>query len=90
MFPDWVGQSSYHNMTELKLIGCRNCWVLPSLGQLPSLERLVIEEFDKVKKIGGSFYKGDATHQHQETPFRSLKYLSFSHMDWWRNGRSHL
>ncbi|RYR70690.1 hypothetical protein Ahy_A02g005015 isoform B [Arachis hypogaea] len=89
MFPDWVGQSSYHNMTELKLIGCRNCWVLPSLGQLPSLERLVIEEFDKVKKIGGSFYKGDATHQHQETPFRSLKYLSFSHMDWWEEWESY-
>ncbi|RYR71761.1 hypothetical protein Ahy_A02g005981 isoform C [Arachis hypogaea] len=58
MFPDWVGQCSYHNMTWLELRGCRNCWVVPSLGQLPSLERLVIRELDKVKKIGGSFYKG--------------------------------
>ncbi|RYR70744.1 hypothetical protein Ahy_A02g005056 isoform F [Arachis hypogaea] len=58
MFPDWVGHSSYHKMTWLELWGCRNCWVVPSLGQLPSLERLVIAGFNKVKKIGGSFYKG--------------------------------
>nr|XP_025660958.2 putative disease resistance RPP13-like protein 1 [Arachis hypogaea] len=68
------GQSYYHNMTWLELSGCRNCWVVPSLGQLPSLERLLISGFKKVKKIGGSFYKGDGTHQHQETPFRSLKF----------------
>ncbi|XP_025660941.2 putative disease resistance RPP13-like protein 1 [Arachis hypogaea] len=75
MFPDWVGQSSYHNITELYLRECRNCWVLPSLGQLPALTRLGISDCEKVKKIGGSFYKGDGTHQHQETPFRSLKIL---------------
>ncbi|RYR71700.1 hypothetical protein Ahy_A02g005921 [Arachis hypogaea] len=87
MFPDWVGQSSYHNMTVLMLSGCRNCWVLPSLGQLPSLERLIIEEFDKVKKIGGSFYNG--THQHQETPFRSLKILIIRRMPCWEEWESY-
>ncbi|XP_072066304.1 putative disease resistance protein At3g14460 isoform X2 [Arachis hypogaea] len=87
MFPDWVGQSSYHNMTVLRLSGCRNCWVLPSLGQLPSLERLIIEEFDKVKKIGGSFYNG--THQHQETPFRSLKILIIRRMPCWEEWESY-
>ncbi|KAL1331684.1 hypothetical protein AAHE18_12G203900 [Arachis hypogaea] len=89
MFPDWVGQSSYHKMTELQLIGCRNCWVVPSLGQLPSLERLVIAGFEKVKKIGGSFYKGDGTHQHQETPFRSLKYLSIEKLPCWEEWESY-
>ncbi|XP_052113608.1 putative disease resistance protein At3g14460 isoform X1 [Arachis duranensis] len=80
MYPDWVGQSSYHNMTELELSGCRNCWVLPSLGQLPALTRLLISGCDKLKKIDDSFYKGDGTRQHQETPFRSLKYLSIKGM----------
>ncbi|XP_057745648.1 putative disease resistance RPP13-like protein 1 [Arachis stenosperma] len=89
MFPDWVGQSSYHNMTELHLWGCRNCWVIPSLGQLPSLQSLIISELDKVKKIGGSFYKGDGTHQHQETPFRSLKILQFRDMGWWEEWESY-
>ncbi|XP_052113205.1 putative disease resistance RPP13-like protein 1 isoform X2 [Arachis duranensis] len=89
MFPDWVGQSSYHNMTSLVLRGCRNCWVLPSLGQLPSLQSLIIRELDKLKKIGGEFYKGDATHQHQhqhqhqQTPFRSLKILIIQRMPCW-------
>ncbi|KAL1369265.1 hypothetical protein AAHE18_02G183400 [Arachis hypogaea] len=89
MFPDWVGQSSYHYMTELELRGCRNFWVVPSLGQLPSLERLIIAEFEKVKKIGGSFYKGDGTHQHQDTPFRSLKYLQFYRMGCWEEWESY-
>ncbi|RYR70676.1 hypothetical protein Ahy_A02g005002 [Arachis hypogaea] len=89
MFPDWVGHSSYHNMTWLELRGCRNCWVLPSLGQLPSLERLLIGELDKVKKIGGSFYKGDATHQHQQTPFRSLKFLVIEELPCWEEWESY-
>ncbi|XP_057745639.1 putative disease resistance RPP13-like protein 1 [Arachis stenosperma] len=89
MFPDWVGPSSYHNMTELHLRECRNCWVLPSLGQLPSLEKLFIEDFDKVKKIDESFYKGDGTHQHQETPFRSLKYLTIQKLPCWEEWESY-
>ncbi|KAL4338748.1 hypothetical protein AHAS_Ahas12G0241200 [Arachis hypogaea] len=89
MFPDWVGQCSYHNMTELELTGCRNCWVIPSLGQLPALTRLEISGFDMVKKIGGSFYKGDGTHQHQETPFRSLKSLHFDDMRCWEEWESY-
>ncbi|XP_057741563.1 putative disease resistance RPP13-like protein 1 [Arachis stenosperma] len=89
MFPDWVGQSSFHNMTVLKLSQCRNCWAVPSLGQLPSLMILKISGFDMVKKIGGSFYKGDGTHQHQETPFRSLKILQFRDMGWWEEWESY-
>ncbi|RYR70729.1 hypothetical protein Ahy_A02g005041 [Arachis hypogaea] len=89
MFPDWVGQSLYHNMTWLELRGCRNCWVLPSLGQLPSLKRLLISGLDKLKKIGGSFYKGDGTHQHQETPFRSLKFFIIQRMPCWEEWESY-
>ncbi|MED6155524.1 hypothetical protein PIB30_116738 [Stylosanthes scabra] len=80
MFPDWVGHFSYHNMTKLWLGRCKNCWVVPSLGQLPSLESLFISEFNMVKKIGGEFYKADGTHHHH---FRSLKYLSFEDMGCW-------
>ncbi|XP_057743734.1 putative disease resistance RPP13-like protein 1 isoform X2 [Arachis stenosperma] len=89
VFPDWVGQSSYHNMTALYLTGCCNCLVLPSLGQLPSLITLYISECDKLKKIGGSFYKGDGTHQHQETPFRSLKYLTIQKLPCWEEWESY-
>ncbi|MED6147358.1 hypothetical protein PIB30_043416 [Stylosanthes scabra] len=81
MFPDWVGQPSYNNMTTLVLRGGRNCWVLPSLGQLPSLKVLWLARFDMVKKIGAEFYKADGTHHHhQVTPFRSLKFLDIFYM----------
>ncbi|KAL4338700.1 putative disease resistance RPP13-like protein 1 [Arachis ipaensis] len=89
MFPDWVGQPSYHKITKLELRRCRNCWMLPSLGQLPALTRLEISGFDMVKKIGGEFYKGDGTHQHQETPFRSLKSLEFYNMGCWEEWESY-
>ncbi|RYR70666.1 hypothetical protein Ahy_A02g004992 [Arachis hypogaea] len=89
MFPDWVGQSWYHDMTWLELRGCRNCWVLPSLGQLPALMSLKISGCDKLKKIDGSFYKGDGTPQHQETPFRSLKYLIIERMPCWEEWESY-
>ncbi|QHO26194.1 Putative disease resistance RPP13-like protein [Arachis hypogaea] len=88
MFPDWVGHSSYYKITKLELRRCSNCWMLPSLGQLPALTRLEISDCDMVKLIGGSFYKGGGT-DNQETPFRSLKYLSFSHMSCWAEWESY-
>nr|AFX60110.1 phytophthora resistance protein RpsYD29-2 [Glycine max] len=39
-FPDWMGNSSYRNMTRLTLSDCDNCSMLPSLEQLPSLGSL--------------------------------------------------
>ncbi|MED6112502.1 hypothetical protein PIB30_062318 [Stylosanthes scabra] len=81
MFPDWVGHSSYHNITKLRLVRCKNCWMLPpSLGQLPSLMELRLEGFDMVKKIGGEFY--------QETPFQSLKTLIIERMPCWEEWES--
>ncbi|XP_072077394.1 putative disease resistance protein At3g14460 isoform X2 [Arachis hypogaea] len=88
MFPEWVGQSLYHNMTELELSGCGNCWVLPTLGQLPALEWLVISNFDKVRRIGGEFYKDDGTDHHREIPFRSLKTLIIRRMPCWEEWES--
>ncbi|MED6190504.1 hypothetical protein PIB30_106510, partial [Stylosanthes scabra] len=89
MLPDWIGQSSYHNMTFLELRGCRNCWVVPSLGQLPSLMELKLEGFDMVKKIGAEFYKADGTHHHhQVTPFPSLKTLKIERMPCWEEWES--
>ncbi|MED6155552.1 hypothetical protein PIB30_006054 [Stylosanthes scabra] len=91
MFPDWVGQPSYNNITELWLSGCKNCWVVPSLGQLPSLMELRFSGFDMVKKIGAEFYKADGTHHHhhQDTPFRSLKTLRFESMRSWEEWESY-
>ncbi|QHO22300.1 Putative disease resistance protein [Arachis hypogaea] len=43
IFPDWFGHSSYQNMTRVSLVYCKNCCMLPSLGQMPSLKSLWIQ-----------------------------------------------
>ncbi|KAL2337656.1 hypothetical protein Fmac_012102 [Flemingia macrophylla] len=74
-FPDWVGNFSYHKLSFLVLETCENCCMLPSLGQLPSLERLEIMHMNSVQVVNAGFYKnGDCS---LVTPFPSLKILIF-------------
>ncbi|KAL4336568.1 hypothetical protein AHAS_Ahas12G0023200 [Arachis hypogaea] len=84
IFPDWLGHSSYQNMTSVSLQYCRNCCVLPSLGQLTSLKSLRIERFDQLKSMGKEFYKNEG-HQHSSpiAPFPSLETLVFDGMSCW-------
>ncbi|MED6149552.1 hypothetical protein PIB30_063634 [Stylosanthes scabra] len=60
-FPNWLGHSSYKNMTKLYLYGCSNCLELPSLGQLPSLKRLRLSNFYRLQRVGAKFYKEDGS-----------------------------
>ncbi|KAL1367623.1 hypothetical protein AAHE18_02G064800 [Arachis hypogaea] len=59
IFPDWLGRCSYNNMTHVSLLSCKNCCMLPSLGQLPSLKSLLIRGLDQVRSIGEEFYKNE-------------------------------
>ncbi|QHO22402.1 Putative disease resistance RPP13-like protein [Arachis hypogaea] len=83
-FSDWLGRCSYKNMTRVTLKSCKNCCMLPSLGQLPSLKFLRIEKFDQLKSIGKEFYKNEG-HQHSSpiAPFSSLEELIFHNMPSW-------
>ncbi|XP_057742671.1 putative disease resistance protein At3g14460 [Arachis stenosperma] len=84
-FPDWVGHSSYNNMTSVWLVSCKNCCMLPSLGQLPSLGYLGIEGFLQLERIGDEFYKSDSDHHSSPTaPFPSLETLKFHNMPCWQ------
>ncbi|KAK4608591.1 hypothetical protein RGQ29_002125 [Quercus rubra] len=79
-FPNWVGDSSFSNITVVHLNSCRNCSSLPSLGQLPSLQDLFIFGFDEVVTVDADFYgSGSST----ITPFQSLKILRFEAMLKW-------
>ncbi|XP_062014327.1 putative disease resistance RPP13-like protein 1 [Rosa rugosa] len=63
-FPGWLeDHSSLSNLVLLQLLECGNCWSLPSLEQLPSLQELEIEGFNGVV-TGGS------------KPFPNLRKLS--------------
>ncbi|MED6133520.1 hypothetical protein PIB30_029069 [Stylosanthes scabra] len=84
IFPDWVGHSSYQNMTSVSLLDCKNCCMLPSLGQLPCLKSLNIEGFDKLKSVGMEFYKNEGDqHSSPIALFPSLESLEFDNMQCW-------
>ncbi|XP_060670218.1 putative disease resistance RPP13-like protein 1 [Ziziphus jujuba] len=80
-FSDWVGSPSFSCMKEVNLIDCKNCFMLPPLGQLLSLEKLRIMGLDKVVRIGDEFYSDDSV---ITKPFKSLKFLHFSRMEEWK------
>ncbi|XP_057742957.1 putative disease resistance protein At3g14460 [Arachis stenosperma] len=84
IFPDWFGSCSYNNMTSVSLESCKNCCMLPSLGQLPSLKFLRIEGLDQVRSIGEEFYKNEGDHHSSHiAPFASLESLEFDDMPCW-------
>ena len=84
-FPGWLGKSSFSNMVNLTLSGCKNCILLPPLGQLPSLEKLYIKGFEEVVAVGPEFYGSDSS---MENPFKSLKILKFTGMKKWQEWKT--
>ncbi|EOY20017.1 LRR and NB-ARC domains-containing disease resistance protein, putative [Theobroma cacao] len=74
-FPSWLGDS-FSNIIFLHLSDSNNCSSLPPLGQLPSLEHLIIERISGVTSIGNEFYGEDK-------PFQHLKRLKFEGMSRW-------
>ena len=79
-FPSWIGNPSFSQMVELCLKDCRNCTVLPSLGQLSSLKNLCIEGMSGIRNICVEFY-GQSTVE----SFQSLECLTFSDMPEWED-----
>ncbi|KAM4075383.1 hypothetical protein ACB094_10G165800 [Castanea mollissima] len=81
-FPEWMSLHKLPNLTELVLIDCSRCEHLPTLGQLPLLKVLYLQEMDSVRVIGKEFY-GKGTMR----PFPSLKELTLTNFPnlkfWW-------
>ena len=80
-FPKWMDNLSYRYMKSLHLKNCNNCCMLPSLGQLPSLENILISEMNSVKTIDAGFYKREDCSS--VAPFPSLKSLYIFNMPCW-------
>ncbi|XP_052193112.1 putative disease resistance RPP13-like protein 1 [Diospyros lotus] len=78
-FPCWLGDPLFTNLGTLTLYGCEHCFSLPGLGQLPSLQELVIESMRGLRKVGSEFY-GDVS---LGKPFQYLKKLTFRRMFEW-------
>ncbi|GMN75787.1 hypothetical protein TIFTF001_056279, partial [Ficus carica] len=75
MFPDWVACESFSDMIGVFLDNCKNCCLLPPLGQLPSFRNLYIKEMDGLESIGDEFCSTSLT-----TPFPSLEKLHIDSM----------
>nr|KYP67690.1 Putative disease resistance RPP13-like protein 1 [Cajanus cajan] len=59
----------------------KNCYILPSLGQLPSLVSLYISRLNSVKTIDAGFYKNGNSCSVKSFP--CLKYLEINNMPCW-------
>ncbi|PWA73994.1 NBS-LRR resistance-like protein [Artemisia annua] len=75
-FPKWVGDPSFRQLARVSIRGCKHCTSLPSLGQLPSLKELSVQDMDDVKVVGSEFFGTGLA-------FHSLEILSFSEMPRW-------
>ncbi|GKU90534.1 hypothetical protein SLEP1_g4519 [Rubroshorea leprosula] len=81
-FPPWVCDPSlFFNLSSMELRRCKRCTLLPSLGLLPVLKKLIIEGMDSIKAIGSEFYG-------QHGSFPSLAELVFRNMQKWKEWTS--
>lgn len=78
-FADWIDAPFLPNLVSLVLRACKYCFLLPPLGQLPSLKSLEINGFHGIRKIGSEFYGDNLS----IVPFSSLEYLKFEIMVEW-------
>ncbi|XP_060670523.1 putative disease resistance RPP13-like protein 1 isoform X2 [Ziziphus jujuba] len=87
-FPPWVGHRSFSCIKSVELSDCKNCYLLPPLGRLTSLEVLGISGFEMVERIGDEFYSDSDVDGSSSSvitkPFQSLKRLGFFNMAEWR------
>ncbi|KAE8706193.1 hypothetical protein F3Y22_tig00110403pilonHSYRG00172 [Hibiscus syriacus] len=71
-FSTWIADSSFRNLSSLKLFSCKNCKSLPLIGRLSSLKDLSIGGLVEVRKIGNELFG-----ENQSVAFASLEvYLS--------------
>ncbi|GKV05124.1 hypothetical protein SLEP1_g17165 [Rubroshorea leprosula] len=73
-FPNWVCDPLlFLNLSSMKLSNCKRCTLLPSLGLLPVLKRLIIEGMDVIEAVGYEFYGGqDCFPLLEELVFRNM------------------
>lgn len=78
-FPDWLGDNSLSNMVSLELSNCKHCVLLPPLGLLPSLKKLLIIGLDGIVVIGAELHGVGSS----AISFASLESLTFTEMRGW-------
>nr|XP_011464039.1 PREDICTED: uncharacterized protein LOC101301302 isoform X2 [Fragaria vesca subsp. vesca] len=57
VLPTWIGNRAFADLVAITLYRCRNCKLLPCMGQLPALKSLSIIEMNGVKYIDHQFLR---------------------------------
>ncbi|MFS8002252.1 putative P-loop containing nucleoside triphosphate hydrolase, leucine-rich repeat domain superfamily [Helianthus anomalus] len=81
-FPSWVGDPSFVCLTQLTLTDCRSCKCLPTLGYLPSLQKLCVESIHELHRVGSELI--GHTNSCSGNAFPSLEVLEFNDMPNWK------
>ncbi|XVF18683.1 hypothetical protein REPUB_Repub11eG0044000 [Reevesia pubescens] len=74
-FSAWIADSSFKNMSSLKLINCKHCKSLPSIGKLPVLKDLLICGMNEIDKVGVELFGANQPN--------ALETLTFGYMPNW-------
>ncbi|KAF3612454.1 hypothetical protein FXO37_36773, partial [Capsicum annuum] len=80
-FPDWLADHSFLKLlVQLSLRNCKDCFSLPSLGQLRSSKFLSIRKMHRITEMTEEFYGSPSS----KKPFNSLEKLEFAEMPEWK------
>ncbi|GLT96339.1 hypothetical protein SLE2022_139670 [Rubroshorea leprosula] len=81
-FPNWVCDPLlFLNLSSMELSNCKRCTLLPSLGLLPVLKKLIIKGMEAIEAVGLEFYG-------QHDSFQSLEELVFQDLLNWKEWTS--
>ncbi|GLT33636.1 hypothetical protein SLA2020_082050 [Shorea laevis] len=81
-YPKWICDPLlFLNLSSMELSNCKRCTLLPSLGLLPILRKLIIEGMKAIEAVGPEFYG-------RHDFFRSLEELVFQNMSNWKEWTS--
>ncbi|GLT30459.1 hypothetical protein SLA2020_052580 [Shorea laevis] len=81
-FPPWVCDPLlFFNLSSMELSNCKKCTLLPSLGLLPVLKKLIIKGMEAIEAVGSKFYG-------RQDCFPSLEELVFENMSNWKEWTS--
>ncbi|KAK1360308.1 putative disease resistance protein RGA4 [Heracleum sosnowskyi] len=80
-FPSWIVLLS--QLKSLVILECQNCEQLPSLGELPLLERLHIESINNLKCVDHRFLYSNPGFVGEKIVFPKLKTLEMRSLEEW-------
>lgn len=76
-FPNWMRNPSFRKLVKMNLKMCTSCIFLPSLGKLPFLKHLFIEDMKNLAVVNYEFCEVGG--------FPSLETLKFGKLDKWKS-----